>query len=265
MCKLDFFLYKCKIGHDTTNLNIHTLKGGSMVPIKFDIVPFDYTYLINHPSQKANLLRFYCEIWRNDPVFAEYSRCPNCRKFFSKDDVEIKLITSCSGTASNPHKIELLEDGWTPEIADIDLQKNLALGKDFFGAIAVTPPRDQIIGFVWGYTIDFAVLSNKWPQNTVSKVNQELPGTKVSYFAEVASHPVFRDKGVGKALCKVLISWMKQNYPSIPSMLHTHEDSKAFHIYQKAGYRLFDKVGQINSGRILMAAKQCSILTPENL
>lgn len=236
-----------------------------MATIGSYLVNFDEKYLTDHPSQKANLLRFYCNIWKFDPNFAEYRRCPICKKYFSQNEVEVVGMKYCLGTNKKSHPLTILEEAWTPEIAENDLRPVLSLGKDFFGAIAITPDNDQIVGFVWGYVIDFSIISKKWPDDIVSKIKQEMPCTRVAYFQEIASDPNFRGHGVGSALCATLTSWMKQNYSTLPSMLHTHETSSAIRIFQKAGYRLFARTDQINSGRILMATKRCSLLTPEDL
>lgn len=236
-----------------------------MPQIQFEVVPFDHVYLTDHPHQKANLLQFYCDIWMFDPNFAEYRKCPVCRKYYSENEVKTLGIASCTGTPTKPHDKTELQEAWTSEIVEKDLQSVLSLGKDFFGAIALIPPHDRVIGFVWGYTKKFPSLSEKWDLDTVSKINSELPCAQASYFSEIASDPSLRGQGIGSALCKSLVSWMKQNYSTIPSMLHTHESSPAYRLFQKAGYRLFTKTSQTNSGRIFMIATQGSILTPENL
>lgn len=233
--------------------------------ITTEIVPFNSQYLLNNPRQKEELLEFYCNIWRYDPNFAEYKKCPICHRYFSKNDVDVNNIHSCSGQSNMPHPSINLEEAWTPEMVDTALQSSTTRGKDFFGAIATVPPHNRIVGFVWGSVIDFATLSAKWDQVSIQKINQFCPCTSTAYFEEIASDPVFRGQGIGSSLCKALISWMKQNYPQLPSMLHTHEKSPAYRLFQKSGFQFLARSDQINQGRILMAVKQCSQLTPENL
>lgn len=233
-------------------------------PNNYYLVRFDADSLAKNQYQKANLLRFYCDIWKYDPNFKEFRRCPLCHKYFSQDEVENQNISTCRGKENNPHSEMTLVEAWTPEIVESDLQPKLLLGRDFFGAVALTPPDDQIVGFVWGYFISFMELSVRWDQESLSKINAEIPCTRVAYFQEIASDPQLRGHGIGSALCGSLVWWMKHNYPDVPSMLHTHEKSSAYPLFQKAGYQLFTHTDQINSGRILMVAKKCSDLTPEN-
>ena len=230
----------------------------------FKIVRFNQDSLSQNPLQKNDLLDFYCHLWMYDPNFAEYRRCPICRKFYSQQEVEVQGIRSCSGIKT-PHPLSNLEIGWTPEIVQKDLDPQLLMGKDFFGALAVIQSSNQVVGFVWGYAIDFSQLSKKWAPSLIEKINQLIPCQKVAYFQEIGSDPNLRGYGIGSALCKSLVSWMKTNYPDIPSMLHTHESSPAYRLFYKSGYRIFGRTDQINPGRIFMASSLSSLLTPENL
>lgn len=199
----------------------------------------------------------------HDPNFAEYKKCPLCRKYFSEDEVENKGIKTCKGK-NNTHEETPLVDAWTPEMVDEELNDVLRLGDDFFGAIALSP-EGKVVGFVWGYARDLVDQAKRWTIDLVSKIQREMPCDRITYFQEIASDPNLRKMGIGSLLCASLVNWMKQKYPDYPSMLHTHQNSPALRLFQKSGYLLYAKLDQLNVGRIFLVCPTSSQLTPENL
>ena len=236
--------------------------------MNYDIVRFSKKILSDYPILTKMLYEFYCNIWRYDPNFAEYKKCPYCGKFFSQYQVENQEIDYCTGSLEYPHQHTKLEEAWTPEIVQTNLQPMLDLNEDFYGAVAIEEETGQIIGFVWGYAIPFNVLSKEWKSEIIKKILLAYPNIenkKVAYFQEIATSPGRRNKGVGSALVSALTCWMRTNYPHAVGLLHTHKNSKAFKIFNTVGFRLFAETSQINPNRILMLVDRCHLLYPEAL
>lgn len=228
-------------------------------------IRFDYTTLTDNPEIKSRLLNLYCNTWKFDPNFAEFKKCPICQKYFSQHQVEILSIESCSGTYPNNHFSTPLIEAWTPKDVWQNLEPLLLKGPEFFGAVAVVPQSERIIGFVWGCVINFDDLSKKWSANLTERIKQDMPSEKVTYFQEIGVDRSFRNIGAGTVLCRMLVKWMKQEYPNLPSFLHTHEKSPAYRLFQKAGYQLYEELPGPNQGRILLACNQGQFLTPNQL
>jgi len=199
-----------------------------------------------------------------DPNFKEYRYCPSCHRYYSQDEVENQKILTCKGSSSRHPEVKL-EKRWTPEFVEQELAPLLSLNEDFFGSLAISKTDNKVVGFVWGYVISLSEISKSWSPDIVSKINEETPCTKIAYFQEIGTDTSLRGYGIGSSLCASLTSWMKYSYPSLPAYLHTHQQSPAFKLFSKAGYRHFAKSDSVNSGRIIMFAPSCSQLTPENL
>lgn len=228
-------------------------------------VQFDKETLAEHPEIKSQLLKFYCDMWRYDPNFGEYKKCPVCKKYFNHVQVEVNGINFCQGTPQNPHDFAILAEAWTEEIVWNDLEPLLNKGSDFFGAVAVLPRSGSIVGFVWGYAGEMSEITKRWNPNLVADLYLDFPSSKATYFQEIAVDHLNRKNGVGKVLCKMLVAWMKRNYPNYPSFLNTHINSPAYPMFQKAGYQLYQEMPVPNKGRIFLATPIASLLTPENL
>jgi GNAT superfamily N-acetyltransferase len=227
-------------------------------------VQFDKHTLANDQI-RHRLLQFYCDTWKYDPNFGEYRKCPACRKFYNYNQVETNCITTCSGSVEKPHNETSLVEAWTEDGVWEELLPLLEKGSDFFGAVAVVPQTERIAGFVWGYVIDFSELTSKWDPEIISRINLEMPSERVTYFQEIAVDQTFRKFGIGTVLCRMLVQWMKNEHPTLPSFLHTHRQSPAYRLFQKAGYCLYEVLPGPNVGRILLACNRGNHLTPENL
>lgn len=228
-------------------------------------IQVDYFTMIERPKIREQLLKFYCDIWKYDPNFGEYRKCPICKKYFNQKQVETEKITTCSGSASSSHPQTDLIEAWTPDGVWQDLEPLMLKNEDFFGAVAVVPQTGRIVGFVWGYVIDFSEISKKWSPDLINKVSLDMPSHRVTYFQEIAVDRSFRKFGMGTVLCRMLVSWMKDKHPNLPSFLHTHVKSPAYRLFQKAGYLPYEEITGPNAGRVFLACKKGKLLTPENL
>lgn len=230
---------------------------------KFLFVQFDLHTLVSQPKIKSQLLSFYCNIWKYDPNFGEFKKCPVCMKYYDQQQFEVKFITTCSGDIVNPHSQVSLVDAWTEDIVWQNLEPLLQKDQDFYGAVAVDPTSQEIVGFVWGFVSDFQSLSAKWNPILVEQIKKEFPSERVTYFQEIAMDKSYRSMGLGIVLCRMLVRWMKINHPTLPSFLHTHINSNAYPLFQKMGYKLHTQLAGPNAGRILMVSQSGSALTPE--
>ncbi len=228
-------------------------------------VQIDHTTLTENPQIRNDLLKFYCNIWKYDPNFGEYRKCPVCKKYYNQHQVETGQVTVCLGTKSKPHPGTKLVEAWTEEGVWKDLEPLMLKGSDFYGAVAVVPQTKRIAGFVWGYVTDFKDISQKWEPLFAEKVYQDLKSDRLTYFQEIAVDKSFRKIGMGTVLCRMLVRWMKNKHPNLPSALHTHVKSSAFKLFQKAGYQPYQIFTEPNEGRVFMTCSQGKLLTPENL
>lgn len=224
----------------------------NVVCIRFD------DYLVkNKAGFLQELANFYCNIWRYDPNFGEYKKCPdekNCGKYFDYDYFENKGNRTCS-TCGKP-----LVDAWVETSVEETILKRTSLGNNFYGAVAVDTITERIVGFVWGYNRPLAEVET---QKLLEVLNNETG--YVPYFNEIAVDPKYRGQLIGSTLCKMLVSWMKQNYPNTPGYLHTHSKSVARHVFDVSGYRYHSEDEKLGDGRIYMVVDQCKDFTPENL
>ncbi len=219
----------------------------------YSVFQFDETKVKNDARFLSQLSRFYCNIWRYDPNFAEYKQCPNCSRYFSLNYCETNL--SCDKC-----NIVLVE-AWDEKSVAETICDLVSLKNNFFGAVALLPDTsDTIIGFTWGYNKKLSEITDE----TVFKAVNNSTGY-VPYFNEIASDPSFRHKGVGSSLCKMLVQWMKHTNPSLPGYLHTHENSPARRLFEKAGYRMLCYDEELGGGRIYMSIDKCGNFSPENL
>lgn len=225
---------------------------------QFPVYRFDKHFVENDDRFLHQLSSFYCNIWRFDPNFAEYKQCsnPECGKYYSYNDYHQLEIRQCQICSAD------LVEAWTEEEVEKTITKLLEMGDDnFFGAVAILPDMtNTIIGFVWGYNRQINTIEDK---NVIKAVNN--PTGYTPYFNEIASNQNFRQKGVGSALCRQLTQWMQRTSPNLPGYLHTHENSPARRLFEKAGYKFLCYDEKMGDGRIFMYVDQCKNLTPENL
>ncbi len=222
---------------------------------QFNAFQFDHQKIANSPRFISQLSTFYCNIWRYDPNFGEFKKCPICSHYFSFDYCVTQNNTVC------PTCGEMLVKAWDEDEVAKTILDLVALKENFFGAVAIIPDiSDTIIGFVWGFNKPLADVTNETVLKYVDK-----PAGYTPYFNEIATDPQSRQKGIGSTLCKMLVSWMKRTSPSVPGYLRTHECSPARKLFEKAGYSLLCYDDQVGGGRIFMAVDKCANLTPDNL
>lgn len=226
---------------------------------------FDKYFLDSHPERLMELANFYATIWMFDPNFREYKQCPNvnCRKYYSYDEVEIQGIHVCHGTTEQPHMVEFLDDAWNPEEVAADILKLTEMGDEFFGAMCIDNISGKIVGFTWGFVRSIESISESWGASIANKIN--APEGFVTYYSEIATDPNYRKFGLGSELCKMLTGWMKTNHPNLPSLLRTHQNSPAFRLFNKVGYRKFADDTMYGGGRVMMKANSGEELHPEDL
>jgi len=217
-------------------------------------VRFDEHTIQSKSGFLSELAKFYCNIWRFDPFFGEYSKCPKSGKYFDYNFVVTKGNTTCPDCGA-----ELVE-AWVESEVEKTIQNRAALGNNFFGAVAVDTISTKIVGFVWGYNRS---LSEVETADILKSVNN--PSGYTPYFNEFAVDNNYRGKRIGSTLCRMLVTWMKEKYPSIPGYLHTHSKSVARHVFETAGYVYHSDDDELGSGRIYMTIDKCGNFTPEKL
>lgn len=225
---------------------------------KVSYFKFDHHFVLTDEKFLGDLAAFYCNLWRFDPNFAEYKKCPNCEVYYSYNFVEVQNNTDC------PNCNVPLVEAWVEECVQKTIISLASLGEDFYGAVAQDETTNKIVGFVWGVNRSFESMAKRdEPENILDFVNN--PTGKVPYFNEIATDPAYREQGVGSKLCFMLVEWMKENFPNVPGYLHTHQDSPARRLFEKAGYVFHSCDEKLGGGRIYMAIDSCSNFTPEKL
>lgn len=215
---------------------------------------FDRFLVAKKPEFLHNLAKFYCNVWRFDPNFAEYQKCPNCERYYSYQFVETEKNIVCPSC-----QVSLVEAWVESEVEDTILELT-SLKKDFFGAVAVDNVTKNIIGFVWGLNKPLSKVETVDVRNAIQNKTGFVP-----YFNEIATDPAYRKNGVGSQLCRMLVEWMKNTSPETPGYLHTHENSPARRLFEKAGYSFLCYDEKLGGGRIFMSIGKCADFTPENL
>ena len=202
----------------------------------------------------SELASFYCSIWRFDPNFAEYTKCPKCKHYYSY------TYSVTEGHQTCPDCHVKLVPAWVESKVKTTIRKLAALKEDFFGAVAYDNTKEKIIGFVWGYNRPFSEIE----ESEIMAFVQNSTG-RVPYFNEIATDPAYRQDGIGSQLCRMLVEWMKKSFPATPGYLHTHENSPARRLFEKAGYSFLCYDGALLDGRIYMSIDKCANFTPEKL
>lgn len=221
---------------------------------------FDQHFVSNNNKFLQDLASAYCNLWRYDPNFAEYKKCPNddCGLYFSYDYFVNQNKTYCSRCGLP------LIDAWVEEKVQETILKLTALGNDFFGAVAYDNTENKVVGFVWGLNRTFKnMIEKKEPKNILASVQN--PTGRVPYFNEIATDPNYRESGIGSQLCFMLVEWMQKNFVNIPGYLRTHKDSPARRLFERSGYVFHSNDERLGGGRIYMAIDNCAFLTPQNL
>lgn len=215
---------------------------------------FDQYLVTNKVGFLEELAAFYCNIWRYDINFGEYKKCSVTGQYFNYDYCVNQGNTTCSDCGAP------LVEAWVEKDVEKTILERTALGNNFFGAVAVDIISTKIVGFVWGY--DRSLSKVETPEVLASVDN---PSGYVPYFNEFAVDLNYRGERIGSTLCKMLVTWMKENYPNTPGYLHTHSKSVARHVFETAGYVFHSDDNELGSGRIFMVIDNCSNFTPENL
>jgi len=215
---------------------------------------FDSRLLRTNPGFLSELATFYCSIWRFDPNFAEYTKCSNCKRYYSYTFSVTERNTCCPDCGVD------LVPAWVESKVEKTIYNLAELKKDFFGAVAYDNMKKKIIGFVWGYNRPFSEVE----EPEIMAVVQNSTG-RVPYFNEIATDPAYRQDGIGSQLCRMLVEWMRKSFPHIPGYLHTHENSPARRLFEKAGYSFLCFDGALLDGRIYMSIDKCANFTPEKL
>ena len=220
---------------------------------------FTHATLSLNPELLSDLAKFYCSIWMYDPFFREYKTCPVCKKYYSYEEVTAGKVT-CSGV-SMYHPTSPLEDAWNPgKVAEDLLCQSAQYGERFYGAIAYDTETNHIVGFTWGFVQPWEEINSEWGTTIADYV-----GSNAVYFSELAADLDIRNKRLGTRLSKMLITWMKENYPNLPTFLRTHEKSFARRIFEKAGYSYFAEDPMHGDGRIMLMVPSCKNLKPDLL
>lgn len=217
-------------------------------------VRFDHHTIQDKKNFLPELAKFYCNIWRYDTNFGEYNKCPNSGKYFDYNFVVVQGNKTCPDCGSD------LVEAWVESKVEETILKRIALGDNFFGAVAIDTVNDKIVGFVWGYN---RPLSEVETPEVFASVNN--PSGFTPYFNEFAVDFHYRGNRIGSTLCHMLVTWMKKTYPNIPGYLHTHSKSVARHVFETAGYVYHSDDDELGSGRIFMSIDNCSNFTPEKL
>lgn len=225
------------------------------------IFPIDRGFLLEKPEVLRRLVELYIDIWRYDPNFQEYKMCPECRHYYSHDDVEVQGVSTCS----NGHQTSILVEAWDPqEVSEELLQATLRT--DFCGAIVVNEMGD-ILGFAWAESMTYDELVAYWGADVIGllDLDSNMSNMKCIYFDELALAFGLRGQGLGKSLVHYICNWMRDQHPTAMTMLRTHANSPARYIYEKIGYSIFADDPQYGDGRVLMYAFPCNKLTVELL
>lgn len=216
-------------------------------------IEIDHHLVTHHPTLLRELAHLYCETWRYDQFFGEYTKCSSCKHYFSFD--YSKNHTTC------PDCGNILVPAWVEAEVEQDIIKATEKGREFYGAVAITPDTVATpVGFVWGERRHLSQVKHP----TVLEAVDNNTGY-VTYFSEIGVDSTLRVKGIGSTLCRMLVSWMKRTYPELPGYLHTHFKSPARRLFEKAGYQHLCDDEILGGGRIFMSIDFSSHLTPENL
>lgn len=221
---------------------------------------FDHHFVSTNKKFLQDLSSAYCNLWRFDPNFAEYKKCPDddCGLYFSYDYFVNQNKINCSRCGLP------LVDAWVEEKVQETILNLTSLGEDFFGAVAYDNLKQKVVGFVWGVNRSFhKMVSKKEPENIIATVYNHTG--KTPYFNEIATDPAYREHGIGSELCFMLVEWMKKKFVNIPGYLHTHKDSPARRLFERSGYVFHSNDERLGGGRIYMFIDNCAFFTPENL
>lgn len=225
---------------------------------------FDHHFVSTNKKFLQDLSSAYCNLWRFDPNFAEYKKCPKCDRYFSYDFVVNQGNTICPDCSIKEGKEIFLVEAWVEEEMENKILELTSLGEDFFGAVAYDNLKQKVVGFVWGVNRSFhEMVSKKEPENIIATVYNHTG--KTPYFNEIATDPAYREHGIGSELCFMLVEWMKKKFVNIPGYLHTHKDSPARRLFERSGYVFHSNDERLGGGRIYMFIDNCAFFTPENL
>ena len=206
---------------------------------------------VSNEALLLELSKLYCSVWTDDVNFNEYMTCKVCGNYFSRRQVEIEGIKTCSGNNNN-HEETTLVIAWDPDtVSNEEILGNLKkYAENFYGIYAFDEKAKIIVGFTWAWLEKAQDIKDKWGQDIANKLGQE----DSTYYSEIAVIPseVYRKKGIGSDLCFWLCFWISEAFPENPSFLRTHKNSPARKMFEKAGYRYFADDPQHGDGRIMM-------------
>jgi ribosomal protein S18 acetylase RimI-like enzyme len=219
---------------------------------KLSVIRFDPHLLRSQPKVYDQLARLYCDVFAGEP-FNEYRQCPVCNKYFSHDQVELQGISSCSnGHAKSPLKI-----AWEVEPVKVEIMDQ-ASEPGFCGFLALT--QEDLAGFSWARIITFEELRRHWDKEIVDVVQSRTALGELVYFDELGVDPKKRGLGIGRKLVSSICKWAKDEHGELLTLLRTHQNSPARHLFESAGYQKFAQDSEYGEGRIMMILDLCKNL-----
>ncbi|MFH1898861.1 MAG: GNAT family N-acetyltransferase [Patescibacteria group bacterium] len=211
---------------------------------------FDAKVLRSKPQVLHQLAELYCDIFSMDPNFGEYRQCPVCKGYFNHQQVEVEGVRFCE---NNHPKTEIVP-AWEVEKVKVEILDQSS-EQGFFGVLAFL--NQKVVGFAWARVILFPEVRKHWGDKIIDKVQPYAKTLNLVYFDELAVDLKKRNKGLGKEMVVFVCRWAKQEHPDDMTLLRTHKDSPAKHIYESIGYIIFADDTEYGGGRVMMKADRC--------
>lgn len=199
----------------------------------------------------AHLLPSFVNCYRN--VFAaapwsEWKKCPVCKLEWGieqKEKVEEMGYQHCGVP---------MEDRWPENVVKIDIEEAV-IDKETSCWLAAN--RAGVVGFVWGYPISPAKLSDKLEVGGLPEAIKQHFGDvpRVAYMAEMGVLPEFRghELKVAKQLAAHRLSDFRQSGLNVGVVrTKTNPPSRTYIHYRDNGYQVIHEYGD-HGGRVIQA------------
>ena len=174
----------------------------------------------------------------------------NERGYFNHQQVEVEGVRFCE---NNHPKTEIVP-AWEVEKVKVEILDQSS-EQGFFGVLAFL--NQKVVGFAWARVILFPEVRKHWGDKIIDKVQPYAKTLNLVYFDELAVDLKKRNKGLGKEMVVFVCRWAKQEHPDDMTLLRTHKDSPAKHIYESIGYIIFADDTEYGGGRVMMKADRC--------
>ncbi len=199
-------------------------------------------------EQMHQLVDLYCyRMWGSEDSFGEYKQCPNCRRYFSEEQVANLHLTHCPSC-----QIEL-EDAWKPAEVERDLRKQIQRPSAFCFVALPALAGGKVIAFALTYVISPEEIEKHWGQKIKSQLFELANSQPIVYFDELGVERAWRRQGIATALVKTCLIQYRSRTNDPLIFLRTHQNSPALRLYKHIGLEIFTDDTEYGQGRVLLA------------